>query len=123
MLWASARCFAILYGLPSLSTVGPCIAHTCGCGIKCGIHTGEVLFGILDGSRNQITGIGRHVNFASRLQEIANRNEIVTSVETKRNLERKFKFELLLPTHKIALYKLKEKIKSFESVKFVYTVK
>lgn len=33
-------------------------------GIKCGIHTGDVLFGILSGNRDQITGMGRDINFA-----------------------------------------------------------
>jgi class 3 adenylate cyclase len=37
--------------------------------VKCGIHTGALLFGIIETDyRNQITAIGQTVNFASRLE-------------------------------------------------------
>lgn len=49
---------------------------------KCGIHIGNVLFGLLETKyRNQITLVGSNVNFASRLEGIAEKNQIVVSKE------------------------------------------
>jgi len=40
--------------------------------LKCGIHFGDVLIGLLETKyRNQITLIGSNVNFANRLEGIA----------------------------------------------------
>jgi class 3 adenylate cyclase len=48
--------------------------------LKCGIHIGNVLFGLLETKfRNQITLVGPNVNFASRLEGIAEKNQIVVS--------------------------------------------
>jgi adenylate cyclase len=90
--------------------------------IKCGIHSGDILFGILSGTRDQITGIGREVNFASRLEGIAKKNEIITSIETKKKLEHRFDFNQLLPNHPIKKYVLRKRIKSFERVKIVFKI-
>ncbi len=50
--------------------------------VKCGVHIGSVLFGLLETkSRNQITLVGTNVNFASRLEGIAEKNQIVVSKE------------------------------------------
>lgn len=50
--------------------------------LKCGIHIGNVLFGLLETeNRNQITLVGSNVNFASRLEGIAEKNQIVVSKE------------------------------------------
>jgi adenylate cyclase len=46
--------------------------------VKCGMNTGSVLVGLLrSGERDQFTVIGTHVNLASRLEEIAEGNEII----------------------------------------------
>ncbi len=59
--------------------------------IKCGIHTGKLLFGIVETDyRNQITAIGSTVNFASRLEGKAENDEIMISEETKEKVEKIF---------------------------------
>jgi class 3 adenylate cyclase len=59
-----------------------------GINVKCGIHTGNVLFGIIDTEyRNQITAIGNTVNFASRLEGAAKKDEILISAEIKEKVE------------------------------------
>lgn len=84
--------------------------------LKCGVHIGMVLFGILEtDSRKQVTVIGREVNFASRLvEEVAEKDEIIVSRELKNVVRRRFRFENI---------KLKERrkepskeIKSFKEV-------
>jgi len=53
--------------------------------IKCGINTGNLLFGIVETDyRNQITAIGSTVNFASRLEGVAENDDIMISTETKK---------------------------------------
>ena len=48
--------------------------------LKCRIHCGNLLFGLLDmGSRYQITSIGSSVNLASRLEGVAEEDEIIIS--------------------------------------------
>jgi class 3 adenylate cyclase len=59
--------------------------------VKCGIHTGDLLFGIIDTEyRNQITVVGSTVNFASRLEGKAENDEIMISEETKEKVEKIF---------------------------------
>jgi class 3 adenylate cyclase len=56
--------------------------------IKCGIHTGNLLFGIVETDyRNQITAIGSTVNFASRLEGVAENDDIMISTETKEKVQ------------------------------------
>ncbi len=51
--------------------------------IKCGIHTGDVLFGLIQTDyRDQITIIGSNVNYASRLEGLAMENQIIVSKDT-----------------------------------------
>jgi len=64
-----------------------------GINVKCGIHTGNLLIGIIDTEyRNQITAIGNTVNFASRLEGAAEEDEILISAETKEKVEGIFTF-------------------------------
>lgn len=56
--------------------------------VKCGIHTGNVLFGIIETDyRNQITAVGSTVNFASRLEGAAEKDEILISPMTKEKIQ------------------------------------
>ncbi len=80
--------------------------------VKCGIHTGNLLFGIVETDyRNQITAIGSTVNFASRLEGVAENDDIMISTETKEKVEDRF-----------TLQEEVRKIKSWGEVK-VYLVK
>jgi adenylate cyclase len=78
--------------------------------IKCGINTGNVLVG-LTGSieRDQFSVIGTHVNLASRLEGLAQDDQIVISSYTLAKIEDKFEVETVRITGD-------EKIKSFESI-------
>ena len=59
--------------------------------IKCGIHTGTLLFGILETDyRNQITVTGPTVNFASRLEGEAEYDQILISDDTKKIIKNEF---------------------------------
>ncbi len=82
--------------------------------LKCGIHWGNLLFGLLDmGSRFQVTSIGSSVNLASRLEGVAEKDEIIVSEQIKDKIENRFVVE-----KKSLLYK----IKSFEDINCVYKV-
>jgi class 3 adenylate cyclase/plastocyanin len=62
--------------------------------VKCGIHTGDLLFGIIETDyRNQITAIGKTVNFASMLEGEAKEDEILISAETKEKVKNIFTFD------------------------------
>ena len=62
--------------------------------VKCGIHAGDLLFGILETEyRNQITVIGSTVNFASRLEGEAEKDQILISGETKEKVKSLFTFD------------------------------
>jgi len=78
--------------------------------IKCGINTGNVLVG-LTGSieRDQFSVIGTHVNLASRLEGLAQDDQIIISSYTLAKIEDKFEVETVIITGD-------EKIKSFESI-------
>jgi class 3 adenylate cyclase len=88
--------------------------------LKCGIHIGMVIFGILETDlRKQVTVIGREVNFASRLvEEIAEKDEIIVSEELKNVVRKDFRFENI----KVEERKKETgtKIKSFKEVKDVF---
>ena len=69
----------------------------------CGIHIGNVLFGLLETkSRNQITLVGSNVNFANRLEGIAETNQIIVSKEIIDLVGNKYKFDAI--THDIYSY-------------------
>ncbi|MFB5598990.1 MAG: adenylate/guanylate cyclase domain-containing protein [Nitrososphaeraceae archaeon] len=60
--------------------------------LKCGIHTGDVLFGLIDtGTRSQITIIGKTVNYASRLEGKADNNQIIISKEVNQKIHDHYK--------------------------------
>jgi class 3 adenylate cyclase len=71
--------------------------------LKCGIHIGNVLFGLLETKdRNQITLVGTNVNFASRLEGIAEKNQIVVSKEVIELIGNSYYFDTV--THDIHAY-------------------
>lgn len=71
--------------------------------LKCGIHIGNVLFGLLETKdRNQITLVGTNVNFASRLEGIAEKNQIVVSKEIIDLIGNSYYFDTV--THDIHAY-------------------
>jgi adenylate cyclase len=84
--------------------------------LKCGINTGETLVGkIHTEKRDQFTVFGSTVNLASRLEELAEKNQILVSEETKNKIINKFILRLITvdPKHKI---------KGFEYIKKYYEV-
>jgi len=82
--------------------------------IKCGINTGSVLVGLMGSQeRDQFTVIGTHVNLASRLEGIAEGDQIVISQYTKEKVLEKFNLKTIQIT---------EKIKAFEDITEYYMV-
>ena len=76
--------------------------------IKCGINTGNVLVaGSIE--RDQFSVIGTHVNLASRLEGIAQNDQVVISSYTLAKIKGKFDVETVRITRD-------EKIKSFENI-------
>ncbi len=65
-------------------------------GLKCGIHYGNVLFGLLTtDTRSQITIIGENVNFTSRLENEAQGEKIIVSKEIKDLIANKIKINIV----------------------------
>ena len=84
--------------------------------LKCGINTGETLVGKINTEkRDQFTVFGSTVNLASRLEELAEKNQILISEETKNKIINKFILRQISVNPK-------HKIKGFEYIKKYYEV-
>jgi class 3 adenylate cyclase len=85
--------------------------------LKCGIHIGDVLFGLLETEyRNQITVIGSNVNFASRLVGKAEKNQIIISKDILNVIGSEFIYEPIVTEiqsyGKVKIYNIKERKKA-----------
>ena len=86
--------------------------------LKCAMHIGQVLFGYwYSPLRSQITAIGDDVNFCSRLEGFASKDQIIISKELNNEL-RKITNNIFR-TKKIKIPEDK-KLKTYEHVKYVY---
>lgn len=86
--------------------------------LKCAMHIGQVLFGYwYSPLRSQITAIGDDVNFCSRLESFASKDQIIISKELNNEL-RKITNNIFR-TKKIKIPEDK-KLKTYEHVKYVY---
>ena len=84
--------------------------------LKCAIHVGDVIFGYWNSpSRVQITAMGKNVNFCSRLEGYANKNQIIISEEVNKLVMDKF------DTNKLYIPK-SERMKSFKHIDHVYEI-
>lgn len=84
--------------------------------LKCGIDSGEVLFGrIGTDNRDEITVVGPVVNLASRLEYRSKSSQILISKETNRRVKKKFEFKPIGVTSGRPL-------KGFPKVKLYYEV-
>ena len=84
--------------------------------LKCAIHVGDVIFGYWNSpSRVQITAMGKNVNFCSRLEGYANKNQIIVSKEVNELVIDKFE------TNKLYIPK-SERMKSFKHIDYVYEI-
>src|ERR671911_360351 len=84
--------------------------------LKCAIHVGDVIFGYWNSpSRVQITAMGKNVNFCSRLEGYANKNQIIISEEVNKLVMDKF------VTSKLYIPET-ERMKSFEHIEYIYEI-
>jgi len=84
--------------------------------LKCGIHTGDVLFGILAmGTRFQVTVYGSTVNLASRLEGLADNQQIIISKDVKEIVEKYYQINYIPISSD-------NKIKSYPEIKQVYEI-
>lgn len=84
--------------------------------LKCGINTGETLVGKINtDKRDQFTVFGSTVNLASRLEEIAEKNQILVSEGTKNKIMNKYNLKKI-PVNPAL------KIKGFDHINKYYEV-
>ena len=84
--------------------------------LKCGINTGYVLIGKINTeNRDQFTVFGSTVNLTSRLQELAEKNQIIISEETKNMITNRFIVKKIYVTSD-------QRIKGFEHIKEYYEI-
>jgi class 3 adenylate cyclase/plastocyanin len=82
--------------------------------LRCGMNTGNVLVGlILTEVRDQFTTVGGNVNLASRLESVANKDQIIVSPFTKTRIEDQFNFKTI---------PIERPIKGFENISECYEV-
>lgn len=82
--------------------------------LRCGMNTGNVLVGlILTEVRDQFTTVGGNVNLASRLEAVANKDQIIVSPSTKTRVEDKFNLKTI---------PIERPIKGFEKISECYEI-
>ena len=82
--------------------------------LRCGMNTGSVLVGlILTEVRDQFTTVGSNVNLASRLESVANRDQIIGSPFTKIRIQDQFNLKTI---------PIERPIKGFENISECYEV-
>lgn len=82
--------------------------------LRCGMNTGNVLVGlILTDVRDQFTTIGSNVNLASRLESVANKDQIIVSPSTKIRIEDEFSLRTI---------PIEKPIKGFENISECYEI-
>jgi class 3 adenylate cyclase/plastocyanin len=80
--------------------------------LRCGMNTGYVLVGlILTEVRDQFTTVGSNVNLASRLESVANKDQIIVSPSTKIRIEDQFNLKTI---------SIERPIKGFENLAECY---
>jgi class 3 adenylate cyclase/plastocyanin len=82
--------------------------------LRCGMNTGNVLVGlILTDVRDQFTTIGSNVNLASRLESVANKDQIIVSPSTKIRIKDQFSLRTI---------PIERPIKGFENISECYEI-
>jgi class 3 adenylate cyclase len=82
--------------------------------LRCGMNTGNVLVGlILTEVRDQFTTIGGNVNLASRLESVANKDQIIVSSSTRIRIKDQFNLKTI---------PIEIPIKGFENMSECYEV-
>lgn len=82
--------------------------------LRCGMNTGNVLVGlILTDVRDQFTTIGSNVNLASRLESVANKDQIIVSPSTKIRIKDQFSLRTI---------PIEIPIKGFENISECYEI-
>jgi class 3 adenylate cyclase len=87
--------------------------------LKCGINNGPAYVYYFNTSmRNSVILLGSTVNFASRLEGMAEKDEIIISKELKNMIQENYEFSEIPVKERI-----ENRIKSFEGVDIVYAIK
>ena len=82
--------------------------------LRCVMNTGSVLVGlILTEVRDQFTTVGSNVNLASRLESVANKDQIIGSPFTKIRIQDQFNLKVI---------PIERPIKGFENISECYEV-